>query len=167
MFKILAASVCAVLLSGCASSIGAFFSRPVVQDTVGALGTLSQSADRRTVLVVIDGANKGKFCAEPPPDSAVGIKTDLQASFEAGAKKLGLGDKLETTVNVLADRTPALDMFRTGTYALCQYQLNGQLTSAQVETQFKALIDAFIKVESLRPTSKAATAPASAASAAK
>ena len=165
MLKVIVISVSAVFLSGCASSIGAFFSRPVVQDQVGTIGTLAQSADRRTVLVVTSGTNSGRFCAEPPPDSAVGIKTDLQASFEASARKLGLGDKLETTVNVLADRTPALDMFRTGTYALCQYQLNGQLTAAQVETQFKNLIDAFVKVESLRvpiKTSTPTSAPASA-----
>ena len=138
------------LLVGCASTAGSFFNRPVVEDNVKeALSTVSLSADRRTVVVMTAGPNRGKFCAEPPPDTATGLKTELDASLELKAKRIelegsgALKDKLETTVVVLADRTPALDAFRTGVYALCQFYLNGAIDGKEVSQLFHRLIESF------------------------
>lgn len=150
-------------LSGCASQIGAFFNRPVVQDQVpGAVSTFAQSADRRTVIVAMAGDKAGKFCAEPPPDSATGLKTDLQANLEANAKKLGIGDKLETSITVLAGRTPNLDAFRTGVYALCQFNLNGSLDDAGLKELFIKLADNFAAVEKAAVAARPATAASAA-----
>jgi hypothetical protein len=156
MFRLVVASAIAVLTTGCASSIGAFYNRPVVEDSVkDAISTLSLSADRRTVLVVTDPAskNRGKFCAEPPPDTATGLKTELEASLEAKKKsealkaeiegKAEFKDKLETNVVVIAERTPPLDAFRTGVYALCQFHLNGAVKDEEVRGLFEKLIAAF------------------------
>ena len=144
-------------LTGCASQIGAFFNRPVVQDEVpGAVSTFAQSADRRTVIVALDGDRKGKFCAEPPPDSATGLKTDLQANLEMQGKKLGIGDKLETSVTVMAERTANLDAFRTGVYALCQFNLNGAIDDAGLAQLFGKLIDQFAAVEIATVSARAA-----------
>ncbi len=144
----------ATLLSGCASQLTAFYNRSVVKDNIGgSVATVSLSADRRTVLVGLNGDNQGRFCAEPPPDSATGLKTDLAASLKASGKSDKLrteaaaesrvDDKTETTVVVLAERTPALDAFRTGVYALCQFHLNGAVSDAQVEVLFSRLIQAY------------------------
>lgn len=146
--------VLATMLSGCASQLSAFYNRSVVKDNIaGSVATVSLSADRRTVLVGLNGDNQGRFCAEPPPDSATGLKTDLAASLKASAKseklkteasaESALSDKAETTVVVLAERTPALDAFRTGVYALCQFHLNGAVSDAQVEVLFNRLIQAY------------------------
>jgi hypothetical protein len=144
----------AVSLSGCASQLTAFYNRSVVKDNVGSsVATVSLSADRRTVLVGLNGENQGRFCAEPPPDSATGLKTDLASSLKAGAKSGRLDaeasaefqgrDRAETSVVLLAERTPALDAFRTGVYALCQFHLNGAVSDAQVAELFTRLIQAY------------------------
>ena len=148
------------LVSGCASTIGSLTNRPVVEDSVkGVLSTVSLAADRRTVVVVTEGSNRSKFCAEPPPDTASGIKTDLDATLHANAKKaqvdgeLKLKDKFETQVTVIAERTAPLDAFRTGVYALCQFHLNGAIATSEVKPLFERLVDAFLAAD--RPKSKA------------
>ena len=135
-------------LTGCASQIGAFFNRPVVQDQVpGLVSTFAQTADRRTVIVGLDGVSRGKVCAEPPPDSATGLKTNQQLAVEAPGRKLNVGDQLETSITVLSERTPNLDAFRTGVYYLCQFNLNGAISNAEAPKLFETLIQRFAEVE--------------------
>ncbi len=166
MSRILTVIALVALLTGCASTIGTFFNRPVVEDGIhNVASTISLASDRRTVVVVTDGTNKSRFCAEPPPDTATGLKTELEASLKAklqdeididGTAK----DKLETNVTVIAERTAALDAFRTGVYALCQYHLNGAIAQGEVKPIFEKLIDAFGKAHSETMLQKAgATAP--------
>ena len=142
------------LISGCASTLGTFFNRPVVEDSIqDAVSTVSLAADRRTVVVVTEGPNRTKFCAEPPPDTAIGLKTQLDTALEAKAKKaeaegkFSLKDVLETKVTVIAERTPPLDAFRTGVYALCQYYLNGAISKEDVKPLFEKLIEAFTSTQ--------------------
>ncbi len=162
MLKLIGFLVSAVFVSGCASTAGTFFNRPVVEDSIkDAISTVSLAADRRTVVVITEGANRTKFCAEPPPDTATGLKTELDAALEAKGKsdkakaeaegKLSIKDKLETTVTVIAERTAPLDAFRTGVYALCQYHLNGAIAREDVKPLFERLIDAFAASESAKP----------------
>ena len=162
MFKVLIAVFSAILLAGCASTFGTVFNRPVVEDSVkDVLSTMSSSADRRTVVVITDGKNKGKFCAEPPPDTATGLKTELDAGLEAKAKserlkaeaegKLILKERLETTLVVLAERTPALDALRTGVYALYQFHFNGAISDADVKPIFLKLVESFEAIHKALP----------------
>jgi hypothetical protein len=158
MLRFVVLLIVGTLVSGCASTVGTFFNRPVVEDSIkDAVSTVSLSADRRTVVVVTEGTNRTKFCAEPPPDTATGLKTELDASLEAKAAKaniegkLGIKDKLETTVVVIAERTAPLDAFRAGVYALCQYHLNGAIPSEQVKPLFEKLIDAFVSSQPKNP----------------
>lgn len=154
MLRAIFACAASVALVGCASQIGAFYNRPVIEDSAKTVvTTLALASDRRTVVVATEGKNIGKFCAEPPPDTATGLKAELEASAEARVKaeqakldaegKLSGRDKFETNIVVLAQRTPELDAFRTGVYALCQYHLNGALKEGDVSTLFVKLIDAF------------------------
>jgi len=158
MLRFMALIMASALVSGCASTVGAFTNRPVVEDSVqGIVSTVSLAADRRTVVVVTEGTNRSKFCAEPPPDTATGLKTELDASLEAKARKAevegkgSLKDKLETTVTVIAERTAPLDAFRTGVYALCQFHLNGAIATADVKPLFEKLIDAFHSSQGGKP----------------
>lgn len=139
-----------VLLSGCASTLGTFFNRPVVEDGVNkAVSTISLSADRRTVIVVTEpGENRAKFCAEPPPDAATGLRSQLEAAIQ-GKSQSGLdasgelADSFQTDVTIIAARTASLDVFRTGVYALCQLHLNGAVTDAEVKHLFTELLKAY------------------------
>ncbi len=174
MIKSSAIALSILTLSGCASTLGTFFNRPVVEDSVkDAVSTVSLAADRRTVVVVTEGDNRSRFCAEPPPDTATGLKTDLDASVEAKLKserakadaegRLTIKDKLETTVTVIADRTAPLDAFRTGVYALCQYHLNGAIAKEDVKGIFIRLIDAFAASDLAKPAPEMAKNVATAA----
>ena len=161
MLKVTLILLSTTLATGCASTVGAFYNRPVVEDSVrDAVSTVSLSADRRTVVVVTEGPNRTKFCAEPPPDTATGLKTELDASLQAKAKsdkakaeaegQASIKDKFETTVTVIAERTAPLDAFRTGVYALCQYHLNGAIAKEDVRPLFEKLIAAFAASEAAK-----------------
>ena len=140
----------ACLMSGCASTVGAFYNRPVVEDDVGGtLRTISLSADRRTVIVAPPGKPELRFCAEPPPDTATALKTDLDASVAQKGVTLGLKDKFETSVTVLSARNAPLDAFRTGTYALCQFYLNGAIEKKDVKELFVLLLTTFRDTQNL------------------
>jgi hypothetical protein len=151
-----------LLLFGCSSTAGVFYNRPVVENSVDkAVSTVSLSADRRTVVVVTEGENRTKFCAEPPPDTATGLKAELDASIEAKAKsekakleaagKLTAKDTFITSVTVIADRTAPLDAFRTGVYALCQFHLNGAVGKDDIKPLFIKLIEAFSAAQAKGP----------------
>jgi len=110
--------------------------------------TISLSSDRRTIIVIRDSSNMIRICAEPPPDTATAIVTQIDTQLKAQAKGVTaestLKDKLEESIVVLAHRTAALDAFRIGIYALCQYYINGAITSAEVKSIFEKLLDAFV-----------------------
>lgn len=159
MFKLIGMLAFVSILYGCASTVGGILNRPVAENSIaGAASTVSLAADRRTVIVVTDGVNKSKFCAEPPPDTATNLKTDLDASLKgegksdrvqaSGSAELTAKDKFETSVKVIAQRTVALDAFRTGVYALCQLHLNGALTDKDVKVLFEKLLDVFAASQS-------------------
>lgn len=139
-----------ILLSGCASTTGTFFNRPVVEDRVGeVMHTVSLSADRRTVIVARPGVHTPKFCAEPPPDTATALKTDLDAAVKAKGNELGIKDKFDTSVTVLSARNAPLDAFRTGMFSLCQFYLNGAIKDTEIPVLFKELLRTFKETQNL------------------
>lgn len=149
-----------LILCGCSSVPVAFWNRPVVEDNIhDTVSTVSLASDRRTVVVRTTGDKKGTFCAEPPPDSATSLATQLDAN--ASAKREGVGevsgafkDRAATAVSVLAERTPALDGFRVALYSLCQFHLNGAIKPEDVKELFNSLMKNFaenVKAEALRP----------------
>lgn len=137
-----------VALSGCASTSSTFFNRPVVEDRVGdVMHTVSLSADRRTVIVIRPDIDKPKFCAEPPPDTATALKTDLDSTLKYQGQELGIKDKIDTTVTVLASRNAPLDAFRTGMFALCQFYLNGAIDQKDIKPLFDKLLQVFSETQ--------------------
>lgn len=161
LYKLFVPLSVGVLSTGCASTTAAFFNRPVVEDSVkGVISTVSLAADRRTVVVVTEGPNGSRFCAEPPPDTATGLTTELEAKLEAKAKsekvqaeiegKGEVKDKAVTSVTVIAERTASLDAFRTGIYALCQLHLNGAISQSDVKPLFEKLLSTFQTIEQAR-----------------
>ena len=138
-------------VAGCASSLSTMFNRPVVENSVGGvISTVSLSADRRNVMVVTTpGKTQGRYCAEPPPDTAKEIATQLKAVAKLEAEVGGKPQKAEGEINdlmreqmhVLATRTPALDAFRIGLYSLCQMYVIEAINEAQVNALLGKLID--------------------------
>jgi hypothetical protein len=126
--------------------MNSFFNRAVVQDEVGSVGVLSVTAARRMALVSLEGKNKGNFCAEPPPDVSDNVSTSLNAAIKAKLAELpadvdlSVSDILKVEAVVLAKRTALLDVYRTGTYSLCQYRLNGFYTNDELVKSFNNLM---------------------------
>lgn len=142
-------AVAVVMNAGCANEIGAVFNRPIVEDSIdldddAVVGTLSVSADRRTVVA----KKNGSYCAEPPPDAALSISSAFTAALESTRNEVPakgtVSDEFRTTVSVLANRTPALDMFRTGTFTLCELHMNGAISDREVGPLFGQLIEAYV-----------------------
>lgn len=143
-----------MLLVGCASTVNGFFNRGVIQDYLEVedkpvVGTLTVTAARRIALVSLEGKNRGKFCAEPPPDVSENISTALDVALKAETVKFGgeakLSDQLKVDAVVLSKRTALLDVYRTGTYALCQYYLNDAITGAELNVGFKELTEKVVE----------------------
>jgi hypothetical protein len=153
---------------------------PVRQTNLGSLDKNDRSvlsvasfdASRRNLMVVLDGPNKGRFCAEPPADIALNVESKSKGGVAAeGGKteaRLKLDAQAETdyrdTVTILAQRTVLLDIYRTGAYTLCQYYLNGALSSEEASRQFFTLtekvLDAYAKQANAVPVAPSASATA-------
>lgn len=167
MIRLLTAAAAVLLTSGCASQLGAFFNRPVVEDNIKeSLSTVSLSADRRTIVVATNGNPHPMFCAEPPPDTATGLKTDWEGSAKVKADEVSVKDKLETSVTVLSARNAPLDAFRTGLFSLCQFYMNGGLKQGDLRPLFEKLVDTYKLTQPVGTATAAAVAAAAKAAAA-
>jgi hypothetical protein len=154
MFRLIVGISAPLLLCACASQLGTFYNRPVVEDDIDKIvSTVSLSADRRTIVVSHAPSTDGhpKFCAEPPPDTASALKTNWDANVAAKGTTACLKDEFESTVTVLSARNAPLDAFRTGVFTLCQFYLIGAVEKEQVEPLFKALIASYEKTQAMVP----------------
>ncbi len=134
--KILTLLITAILLQGCGAKI--FVSpkeNPIIEDKVGEnlYRTMATTSERRIVIVndSLDPNYRGLYCAEPSPDSADNLASSfssyLKASEGTGAASASAGiDKaFATTVEKLGRRSQGLQLFRDGSYSLCQAFMNG------------------------------------------
>ena len=160
MFRVLSMLVMLLALAGCAATAGTFFNRPVVEDDVGTVvRTVSLSADRRTVIVAAPDHPQPRFCAEPPPDTATGVKASIDAALTVPGRSVTLKDDFGTAVTILASRNAPLDAFRTGVFALCQFYLNGAIKPENVELLFRDLLKTFETTQNFVNAAVAAPRP--------
>ena len=120
---------------------------PVIEDKVGQwreepVGTLAVTADRRIVVVKLEG--HAQFCAEPPPDVAENLTDNLTFALQAQVKGQGgdfnLSDQLTKEIQALINRTQGVDIYRTGMYDICQHYLNGAIDGDGVKELSKELL---------------------------
>jgi hypothetical protein len=136
--------------SGCAGMMQTINSDPVRYMNIDSkkkdvVAMVSLAADRRNVVVGLQDPNRGKFCAEPPPDVAKEIVSKALASLAASAAKKGtanvtLSSEYRDAAVILTQRSEALEIFRTGAYALCQYHLNGALSGDELMIAFESFV---------------------------
>ena len=153
MWKVITAISIATTLTGCASTFEAMGRDPVRVEKISAsdkdvIATVSLSAEKRNVLVSLNGDKKGFYCAEPPPEVAKAFDIDRTNIFEGEGQltpeqkaklKAELKEKTKEAITVLAQRTVLLDVYRTGTYSLCQFYVNGAIDKQQLLEQFSKL----------------------------
>lgn len=153
---LLAVSISLVtILTGCTGAFDAMNRDPVRVELIRAsedrliLGTVSLSAEKRNVLVSVDGSGKARYCAEPPPEIAKTFTIDRSALLEGEGEftpeqeaklKAEIKDRVEEAITtLLGERTALLEIYRTGTYSLCQYFVNGAISGEQLDEQFREL----------------------------
>lgn len=122
--------------------------KPVIEDSVGSrIGTLATTAERRMVLVHFKNDH---VCAESSPDVAEAINSSIRAAAEASVKSTGadeakvsgeIAKQLATSINTLFVRTQGLQLFRDGSFTLCQARMNGDIEKATFASKFDALLD--------------------------
>lgn len=132
---------------------------PEIEDRIGSplspsgelIGTLSTTAERRIVVAPLVPAKAGLFCAEPSPDAAESLAAIFKASAEVEATgansvsqsaKGALARTLITSVGALTRRSQGLQFFRDGVFALCQFRMNGFISTQEFERQYYELRDA-------------------------
>lgn len=127
--------------------------KPVIEDSVGTrIGTLATTAERRVVLVDLE---HGKYCSEAPPDVAESINSSIRAAVEAGMTNPSANDikvkgevarQLATSVNTLFSRTQGVQLFRDGSFALCQARMNGYMKDEAFVTRYDNLLNQVIEL---------------------
>lgn len=146
---------------GCVAASGCSFLTPPIENPIiehhsGQLGAFATVAERRVVLTKRDFSKTpeaattydSRFCAEPPPDATQSIAsaltaaisgraTGLQANPEASA---AFAKSLETTAKALFQRSQGVQLFRDGSYVLCQAYLNEAISRSDYLKQYQALL---------------------------
>lgn len=150
--KLLMISILATGLAAC-SAFTPPKEKPVIEDHVGdRIGTLATTAERRMVLVDL---KKDHFCAEPSPDVAEAINSSIRAAAEASAKATSgneakisgeIAKTLATSINTLFVRTQGIQLFRDGSFALCQARMNGDIKDNAYATRFDALLEKAVEL---------------------
>lgn len=129
-------------------------SKPIRHKTSqSATGTdiIAIGAERRVVYSQSADANR-KVCSEPPPDVAQSFSDSLRASLAASIQKDGGGEKkadlsiardFATAVSQIYTRSQGVQLFRDGSFMLCQAHLNRALAGDEFpKDEAKAIADA-------------------------
>lgn len=132
-------------LSGCAS----FFTAkpPVIEDKVGVLGketvgTLATAADYRVVYVRLHP--EAKLCAEASPDAGAQFAQTFAGDLSTptgSTQPLSVEAKagLAVAMKQLFKRSQGVQLFRDGSFALCNSYLNGAVSEEQYLTELREL----------------------------
>lgn len=134
------------MLTGC-SALTPPKEKPVIEDKVGdRMGTIATTAERRIVLIDL---KKDHFCAEAAPDVAESLNSSIRIAAEYASKTASgpersasaeIARNLSTSVSTLFSRTQGIQLFRDGTYALCQANLNGAIKDEEFKFRFDKLL---------------------------
>lgn len=97
------------------------------------VATLSLDASRR--LMITQLSNPTFTCSEPPPDAATSLLAQeaIQAAVkhQSGASLNGSYNSLfEANATVMAQRTAAVEFWRTTSFSYCQLLMNGRYKEA-------------------------------------
>jgi hypothetical protein len=128
-------------LSGCA--LFSSDKQPVIEDHINdwngkeKIGILSTTAERREVVFKMP---KNQFCAEAPPDIAESLSSSLSAMAQGSVKdttaaevtaRLEVAKTFATTIATLFRRSQGVQLFRDGSFNLCEAYLNGAIDGPQ------------------------------------
>lgn len=149
MTRAIIAGVVLVLVQGC-SIFTQPKANPVIEDRIHnwwgieKVGVLATTPERRVVIVKMP---ENRFCAEPSADAADNVSAALTAVAEASAQgrvtdaQLGFAQTLATSVKQLFQRSQGVQLYRDGTFMLCNAYLNGAITQEQFLKRHERLLE--------------------------
>jgi hypothetical protein len=148
MTRLIMAGVVLLLIQGC-SIFTQPKANPVIEDRISdwgkeKIGVLATTPERRIVIVKMPGS---AFCAEPPADAAENVSAALTAVAEASAQgrvtdaQLSIAQTLATSVKQLFQRSQGVQLYRDGTFMLCNAYLNGAITKEQFLQRHERLLE--------------------------
>ena len=149
MKSMIACGLVLVLIQGC-SVLTPPKAKPVIEDRITEwgkqkVGVLATTPERRVVIVKMPD---NRFCAEPPADAAENVSAALTAMAEASTKgaltnaQVGIANTLATSVKQLFQRSQGVQLYRDGSFMLCNAYLNGALTPEQFAQKHQELLQA-------------------------
>lgn len=143
MKRLILAIFAIVNLSGCAL-FSPTSEQPVIEDHITdwigrkKIGVLSTTAARREVVFQMPS---NRFCAEAPPDIAESLSSSLSLLAQGSGKeptssvdvtaRLQVAKTLVTTIATLFRRSQGVQLFRDGSFNLCEAYLNGAIDEPQ------------------------------------
>lgn len=132
-------------LSGCATYFTA--RPPIIEDKVGLsgrekVGTLATAPDYRVVYVKLD--DKAKICAEAPADAGAQFGSTFAAAMTTAAgnqKPISVEAKagLAVAMKQLFKRSQGIQLYRDGSFALCNLYLNGGVNETEYFAELQEL----------------------------
>lgn len=140
------------VLSGC-SMFTPPIEKPVIEDHASnwfgdnKVNIFSTTAERRETIIKFPD---GKFCSEPPPDVAQALTSSFTLLAQGTVKdatanevtaRLEATKALATTIRSLFSRSQGIQLFRDGTFHLCQAYLNGSITKEEYKAMFESLLE--------------------------
>lgn len=142
----------AAALSGCAMFTSPK-EQPVIEDratnwfNIEKIGVLSTTAERREVIFKFPN---NQFCAEPPPDVAEALSSNLTLLLKGSASntakagevtaQLEAAKSLATSIRPLFRRSQGAQFLRDGLFNLCQAYLNGAICKEQYVELYRELL---------------------------
>lgn len=148
MKNFLTLGVAVFFLGGC-SILTPPKEKPIIEDGVkGRIGTLAATAERRMVLVDLRKDDL-HFCAEAAPDVAESVNSSIRAAVEYSSKGTSANERtaqaeiarqLSTSISTLFSRTQGIQLFRDGSYALCQARMNGDIETSAFQAHLDKLL---------------------------
>lgn len=149
--KALLAASAGVALCGC----GLFSSpreNPAIEERITdwgmkKVGILATTAERRAVIVKVP---ERLLCAEPPPDVGEAVAAAFSAYLQAEGSKLpveakgGVARSSGSSIAQLTYRTQGLQLYRDGSFFLCNMYMNGVIDEPTYENSRKDLLKASI-----------------------
>ena len=98
------------------------------------MSVLTSRADRRTILVF----GENEICAEPSPDVAEAVYSQVAAELAAKGLNVGANRTLQTAVMQLTRRSQGLQFYRDHFFMLCIARYNGDMDQDEFLADFRA-----------------------------
>lgn len=145
---------CCFVLSGCASTITAWKSRPVAVHDLESDRFITMTGERRLALLVDrEHAKQVAWCAESLPEASQAVSSSSKNRAQLTANSnVGSEDTFGTTLTQTFTRTEIAEIYRQMAWQACQAWAQGVFTNTEYNEKLSKILNAGIDVIKIRAT---------------